>query len=62
MKQNQPTDHTRHLLGTFAASHPQISTMYQELIIALARGSLLLEMKAVAKYDTLWQSNLQWLT
>jgi hypothetical protein len=50
-KQNQPTNHTRHLLGAFAASHPQISTMYQEQIIALARISLLLEVKAVVEND-----------
>jgi hypothetical protein len=55
MKQNTPTNHTRHLLGAFAASHPQISTIYQEQIIALARFSLLLEVKAVVEYgDTSW--------
>jgi hypothetical protein len=48
---NQPTNHMRHLLGAFAASHLQISTMYQEQIITLARMSLLLEVKAVAEYD-----------
>jgi hypothetical protein len=48
-KNNQPTSHTRHLLGAFAASHPQISTMHQDQIIALAQMSLLLEVEAVAE-------------
>jgi hypothetical protein len=53
-EQNQPTNHqhARHLLfGTFAAVHPQISADHQELTIALARRSLLLEMKAVVESD-----------
>jgi hypothetical protein len=63
MRQNTPTSHTRHLLGAFAASHPQISTIYQEQIIALARFSLLLEVKAVVEYgDTSWQLDFRWLT
>jgi hypothetical protein len=49
LKNNQPTGRTRHLLGAFAASHPQIPTMHQEQIIALARMSLLLEVKTVAE-------------
>jgi hypothetical protein len=35
-KNNQPMSRTHHLLGAFAASHPQITTMHQEQIIALA--------------------------
>ncbi len=42
-KYNQPTNYTCHLLGAFAALHPQISTMYQGQIITLAQISLLLE-------------------
>jgi hypothetical protein len=62
-KQNQPTNHTRHLLGAFAASHPQISTMYQEQIIALARISLLLEVKAVVENDYSGPGiDFRWLT
>jgi hypothetical protein len=48
-KNNQPTNRTRHLLGAFAVSHPQISSIHQEQIIALAPMSLLLEVKAVAE-------------
>jgi hypothetical protein len=63
LKQNQPTNHTRHLLGAFAASHPQISTMHQEQIIALAQMSLLLEVKAVAENDSsLLGIDFSWLT
>jgi hypothetical protein len=45
----QPTQHTKHLLAAFAASHPQISVIYQELLIALAHYTFLLEIKAVAE-------------
>jgi hypothetical protein len=38
---NQPTQYTKHLLAAFAASHPQISVMYQELLISLARYTFL---------------------
>jgi hypothetical protein len=48
-KNNQPTNRMRHLLGAFAVSHPQISSIHQEQIIALAPMSLLLEVKAVAE-------------
>jgi hypothetical protein len=48
-RNNQPTSPRRHLLGAFAASHPQISTMHQEQIITLAQMSLLLEVRAVAE-------------
>jgi hypothetical protein len=48
---NQPTQHTKHLLAAFAASHPQISVIYQELLIALARYTFLLEVKAVVEYS-----------
>jgi hypothetical protein len=44
---NQPTQHTKHLLAAFAASHPQIAVIYQEMLIALSRYTFLLEIKAV---------------
>jgi hypothetical protein len=53
-KNNQLTSHTRHLLGAFAASHPQISTINQEQNIALAQMSLLLEVRAVAEDKFAW--------
>ena len=59
---NQPTDHTRHLLGAFAAAHPQISTDYPELTIALARRSLMLEVKAVVENDCSLRVDFSWLT
>ena len=49
-KLNQPTQHTKHLLAAFAASHPQISVMYQELLISLAHYTFLLEVKASVEY------------
>ena len=62
-KNNQPTSRTHHLLGAFAASHPQISTMHQEQIIALARMSLLLEVRAVAEDEYSWiGTDFSWLT
>jgi hypothetical protein len=45
-KTNRPSQHTKHLFAAFAASHPQISAVYQELLIALARYTFLLEIKA----------------
>jgi hypothetical protein len=48
-KTNQPSQHTKHLLAAFAASHPQISVVYQELLIALARFTFLLEVKGKMK-------------
>jgi hypothetical protein len=45
-KTNRPSQHTKHLLAAFAASHPQISVIYQELLIALGRYTFLLEVKA----------------
>ncbi len=50
-KSNQPSQHTKHLLAAFAASHPQISVMYQELLISLARYTFLLEVKASVEYS-----------
>jgi hypothetical protein len=50
-KSNQPMQHTKHLLAAFAASHPQISVMYQELLISLARYTFLLEVKASVEYS-----------
>jgi hypothetical protein len=46
---SQPTQHTKHLLAAFAASHPQISVIYQELFIALTHYTFLLEIKAVVE-------------
>jgi hypothetical protein len=46
---NQPTEHTKHLFAAFAASHPQISVIYQEIIIAVARYTFLLEIKAAVE-------------
>jgi hypothetical protein len=48
---NQPTQHTKHLLAAFAASHPQILMIYQEMLISLARYTFLLEVKAVVEYS-----------
>jgi hypothetical protein len=48
---NQLTPHTRHLLATFAASHPHISVIYQEMLNALARYKLLLEIKAGLEFS-----------
>jgi hypothetical protein len=50
-KSNQPTQHTKHLLAAFTASHPQILVTYQELLISLARYTFLLEVKASVKYS-----------
>jgi hypothetical protein len=50
-KYNQPSQHTKHLLAAFAASHPQISVIYQELLVALACCTFLLEAKASVKYS-----------
>ncbi len=51
-KSNQPSQHTKHLLAAFAASHPQISVIYQELLIALARYTFLLEVKGAVEYSS----------
>ena len=45
-KSNQPSQHTKHLLAAFAASHPQISVIYQDLLVAISRYTCLLEVKA----------------
>jgi hypothetical protein len=37
-KTSQPLQHTKHLFAAFAASHPQISVIYQELLISLAKA------------------------
>jgi hypothetical protein len=50
-KSNQPSQHTKHLLAAFAASHPQISVIYQELFIALARYTFLFEVKGALEYS-----------
>jgi hypothetical protein len=50
-KSNQPSQHTKHLLAAFAASHPQILVIYPELLIALARYTFLLEVKAYVEYS-----------
>jgi hypothetical protein len=50
-KSDQPSQHTKHLLAAFAASHPQISVIYQELLIPLARYTFLLEVKASVEYS-----------
>jgi hypothetical protein len=50
-KSNQPSQHTKHLLAAFAASHPQIFVIYQELLIALARYTFLLEVKPSVQYS-----------
>jgi hypothetical protein len=63
MKKNQPTNHTRHSLGAFAALHPQMATMHQEQIGALAQSSLLLEPKAVCESDcSSLATDFCWLT
>jgi hypothetical protein len=49
---SQPTQHTKHLLAVFAASHPQISVIYQELLIALACYTFLLEVEAFVEYSS----------
>ncbi len=51
-KSSQPSQHTKHLLAAFAASHPQISVIYQELLIALARNTFLLEVKGAVEYSS----------
>jgi hypothetical protein len=48
---NKPLQHTKHLFAAFAASHPQISVMYQELLISLACYTFLLEVKASVQYS-----------
>jgi hypothetical protein len=50
-KSNQPSQHTKPLLAAFAASHPQILVICQELLIALARYTFLLEVKASVEYS-----------
>lgn len=50
-KKNQSTNHACHLLRAFASSHPQMAAMHQEQIMALARMSLLLEVKGVCECD-----------
>ncbi len=50
-KSNQPMQHTKHLLAAFAASHPQIWVIYQELLIALACYTFLLEVKASVEFS-----------
>jgi hypothetical protein len=47
-KNNQRTSPMPHLLGAFAVSHPQIST------IPLAQMSLLMEVRAVVEEEYLW--------
>jgi hypothetical protein len=47
-KSNQLSEHTKHLLAAFAASH--LSVIYQELLIALAWYAFLLEVKGAVEY------------
>jgi hypothetical protein len=47
-EQTESTPQTRRLLAAFAASHPQVSVMYQGTLIALARYTFLLEVQAQA--------------
>jgi hypothetical protein len=46
-KTNQPSLNTKHLLAAFTASHPQISVIYQKLLIALAHYTFLLEVNTL---------------
>jgi hypothetical protein len=46
---NQPTEHTKHLFAAFTASHPPISVIYQEILIAVACYTFLLEIKALVE-------------
>jgi hypothetical protein len=50
-EQTESTPQTRRLLAAFAASHPQVSVMYQETLIALARYTFLLEVQAQANCE-----------
>ena len=40
----------KHIFAAFAASHPQVSTVNQEILIALARYTFLLELKAQTEF------------
>jgi hypothetical protein len=50
-EQTESTPQTRRLLAAFAASHPQVSVMYQETLIALARYTFMLEVQAQANCE-----------
>jgi hypothetical protein len=50
-EQTESTPQTRRLLAAFAASHPQVSVMHQEILIALARYTFLLEVQAQANCE-----------
>ncbi len=47
----ESTSQTRRLLAAFAASHPQVSVIHQEILISLARYTFLLEVKAQANCE-----------
>jgi hypothetical protein len=50
-EQTESTPQTRGLLAAFTASHPQVSVMYQEILIALAQYTFLLEVQAQANCE-----------
>jgi hypothetical protein len=50
-EQTESTPQTRRLLAAFAASNPQVSVMHQEILIALARYTFLLEVQAQANCE-----------
>ncbi len=50
-EQTESTPETRRLLAAFAASHPQVSVIHQEVLIALARYTFLLEVQAQANCE-----------
>jgi hypothetical protein len=50
-EQTKSTPKTCRLLAAFAASHPQVSVMHQEVLIALDRYTFLLEVQAQANYE-----------
>jgi hypothetical protein len=64
--QTESTAQTCRILAEFAASHPQVSVMHQEILISLARFTFLLEVEAQANYEKDKESRKQidfsWLT
>jgi hypothetical protein len=50
-EQTESTPQTRCLLAAFAASHPLVSVMYQEILMALAGYTFLLEVQAQANCE-----------
>jgi hypothetical protein len=49
--QTESTSQTRRLLAAFAASHPQVSVIHQEILIALACYTFLLDVQAQASCE-----------